>query len=283
MPPDNHMVAVLKGYGDDSRSQKIWTIGGYLAPDGYWANFERLWKGLLIKHDVPYFHMKEMGKQNGVYKKWQPREGHQAELMEFFSDLTTIICDTRIRGFFCITRLDDLRRFNEETRLNLEPYPLTAYGCVLAVANELGYYETEIIFDHVEKVHSKLAQAHEYLTTDGNYGRYTENITTIPLAKSITFRQLLPLQAADFITWEVQKHHLKNADEWFSLPNKPLGEIERDNHFREWSRNKHGRDYPIPRKSLNALMVGAQPVSSMVWDYDNLCRANELRGGIWSA
>jgi hypothetical protein len=228
------------------------------------------------------FHMTELGRPNGPYAKWHPLKEHKDEIEAFYRDMTALISECRLSGFYSIVRIADLERFNADTGLKLEPYPLAAYGCVLMIANEYGDLTSEIFFDSVEKVHSKLGKASDYAVSDNYYGRALGNVALMPLAKNLTARQVMPLQAADFFTWEMQRNHL-NADEWHYLPDRPINEDERWKHFQRWSFEKFGMaDGPPPRKSLEALMKHAAPVAGIIWDYDQLCLAHRLRNGIWS-
>jgi hypothetical protein len=138
----------------------------------------------------------------------------------------------------------------------------------------------EIVFDHVEKIHSKLAKVAEYAEADKHYRQPAEMVVPIPLSKKVTFRELLPLQAADLLIWEIQKYHLSGED-WFSLPNKPTAYDQRWLHREQWSLEKYGVKVPPSRKSLEALAGGASP-SGMIWDYDTLNNVHQLRRGRWA-
>jgi hypothetical protein len=277
-------MAVIKGYADDSRQgDRYWAVGGYAGNDLQWERFEAAWPKIMKKHGVPYFHKREMGEPNGVYKKWQPFEDHAEEVKAFTVDIVEVISECWLRGFFSITRTDQLNRFNSETGLNLESYPLAAYGCMAGLASDLGGHGTiEVIFDRVEQLPSKLATAWSYAESDGYYPEIAECIVPIPLAKNQTFREVTPLQVADFLIWEVQKNHGK-IEEWFLQPGKPHDPEQRSAHMDNWSLEKHGTIRPPSRLSLQALINHAAPLSNpIIWDYDNLSDANRLRGGKWA-
>jgi hypothetical protein len=281
-PPRPSVMAIMKGYMDDSRkNDRLWIVGGYLGGHHHWVEFENRWSIMLAVHGVPYFHMKEMGKSNGPFAKWQPREEHQKELDLFFKDITQIIRECNLWGFHSIARINDLNRFNFETGLSLDPYSLAAYGCLQAMVSVFGNETIEVVFDNVEKVHSKLARAMEYAESDPTFGKDMGKIVAIPLGKNLTFRAVTPLQAADFVVWETGRHHA-NADEWFSLPDKPLGELERWEHFVDFHEKKIGNFQPVPRKSLQALIENNVNHWGVIWDYDQLCRVNQLRAGVWN-
>jgi len=179
---------------------KVWIVGGYAGHGLQWEEFENMWPLALANHEVPYFHMREMADPNGVYAKWHPFKDHQEEVADFFSGLVKVIGYCHLRGFFSIVRFVDLERFNAETGAKLEPYALAAYGCMLMAAYEYGDAPVEIIFDHVEKVSSKLARATEYAESDRHYGNSLGKVMMTPLRQELTFRQIIPLQAADFFS-----------------------------------------------------------------------------------
>jgi hypothetical protein len=145
-----------KGYFDDSQTTgQAWSLSGYMGNPYAWEDFDGLWRIALDTHGVPYFHMREMQDPDGVYAKWYPAKKHEAELAAFFSDLAKVIRQCHLYPFSCLVRLKDLNRFNAEHGLNLEPYPLAAYGCMLLVGKDYTGHPVELVFDHVEKVKSR--------------------------------------------------------------------------------------------------------------------------------
>jgi hypothetical protein len=158
---------------------------------------------------------------------------------------------------------------------------MAAYGCMLGLANDLPNLTIEIVFDHVEKVSSKLAKAAEYAKSDMYYDDVDKQVVPIPLKERVTFRELLPLQAADFLIWEVQKQHL-GIEDWFLQPDKPFDQDDRSRHFDNWSLKTYGSIRPKARKSLDALIDTGAPAVGIIWDRDNLEDAHRARGGIWA-
>ena len=64
-----------------------------------WQLFEEKWPKLLEKHGVPYFHMKELERPDGVYKKWHPLKEHQEDIASFYKDMTSLISECWVSGF----------------------------------------------------------------------------------------------------------------------------------------------------------------------------------------
>lgn len=156
-------MIVAKGFLDDSQTLgKVWAVGGYVGSLNHWDVFEPRWDAALKRHDVKYCHMRETSVPTGPFAKWLPSSEHRAEWASFLGDLARVIDDAYLTTICSLVRIEDLARFNSERGLHLEPYPLAAYGCMLQAGKYYTGYPTELVFDHVEKVESKLAKAREY-------------------------------------------------------------------------------------------------------------------------
>jgi hypothetical protein len=274
-------MPVLRGYFDDSRTgREIVTIAGYVGDADQWDHYETMWPMALANHDVPYFHMKEMASPTGVYKKWHPPEDHSSEIADFFRGLVRVIGTSNLRGFGATVRVGDLAKFNSERNLSVDAYSLAVYGCMLEIAQKYIDEPVEMVFDHFEKVESKLAAAYGYARTDSYHGGIYGKLVLLPLSRNLSFKDVLPLQSADFAAWELRKNHFENRD-WFAIENKPVEWDERWAHFKKWSHERYGTELPPARKSFLALF-GIAPVEGIVWDYRALCIADEARGGTWT-
>jgi hypothetical protein len=275
--PRRSLMALLKGYMDDSHNGPIWSVGGYVGSQDDWQKFNKLWRDVLHKHHVPYFHMKEMGKEKGAYKHWYPRQEHQVEIDEFFKDITEVIHESDLFGVCSIVRADDIERFNKDYRQKLEPFPLAAYGCLIAVSWLFRNNIIEIIFDHCDKINSKLFKARKLADNDAEWAAFVaRNVMCMPLADRLTFRNVLEIQSADYLAWELRKEHLKIQD-WYYLPGKPDALVDRQEHFERWATQNN---IPPPRKSLNALLAPGK-IFPQVWTYEDLVHENAVRNGKW--
>jgi hypothetical protein len=88
------------------------------------------------------------------------------------------------------------------------------------------------------------------------------------------------MQAADFLAWELRKHHIEQ-NEWWEKDDRPATWLERFAHYQNWSTEKFGSKLPPTRKSLDALLK-LSDVQGIVWDYRALCIAHEARRGVWA-
>jgi hypothetical protein len=280
LPPEpKRIMAVLKGYFDDSQTtDRIWSIAGYVGDDPHWAEYEAMWPLVLATHDVPYFHRKEMSKPNGQFKKWYPAQEHETELAAFQGDLAKVIGRSGLKAFGSIVRIKDLNRFNAESGLRLDPYSLAAYGCMLIVGKDYLGHSVELIFDHVEKVDSKLAKARDYADADHYWSQdgVFEKVIIVGLPKKVTFKEVTAIQAADFWAWEWRKHQLK-MDEWHEIEGKPSDFDQRWAHMQGWFRTKP----VIMRESARALLESSS-FNGIIWDYQQMCDAHQARDGVWA-
>ena len=282
-PWELKIVAVIAatGYFDDSRTDgQVFTVAGFVGASPQWDRFGVEWPPMLARHGVPYFHVTEMADPNGPFKKWLPPQEHESEVMEFFCDITRTIQECQFRAFGTTVRIQDLQRFNSENGLELESYSLAVYGCMVHIKKA---YPTDIVnlfFDRIEKVKSRLDKAEEYAVADPYFTSVANFIQPIPLQKGLTFRNVPPIQAADFLAWEARKHHVQQ-NEWWEMEGRPESWEDRFMHYQEWSREKFGTRLPPPRKSLGALLKQMN-FDGMVWDYRALNIAHEARGGAWA-
>jgi len=223
--------------------------------------------------------MREMADPQGVYAKWHPPQDHKSEVAAFMADLAGVIKDSRIVGVLSIVRLKDLERFNRERNLQLEPYPLGAYGCMIAACQAHPGVTTELIFDHCEKVGSKLATARSYAETDQHWRDELEDVVVTPLTKKLTFRNVQAMQAADFVAWEFRKHHQK-TESGLDLVQDILDREAAWNRHEQWILDQFGSLESSTRRSAQALIKDTE-FYPLIWDYRGLNEAHEARGGVW--
>ncbi len=272
-------MAMLKGWLDDSRSSRIWAVGGYIGDTHHWDYFEPHWADALNAADVPYFHMKEMASPKSPFAKWFPHNNHRGAVDAFMASLTKVIADSHVHGIISTVREDDLARFNVEKKLRLEAYPLAVYGCMLLAVRHVHNAPIELIFDRVEKVYSKLQTAEGYAETDLNWGVACRSIVLTPLAKGMGAKQVPSMQAADFVAWEFRKHQ-NLIDGWHQEGDIPTDIDEAWASLEKWILERHPSHEAMVRKSAGAL-IAPHRYANLVWDYRTLNEVHELRAGVW--
>jgi hypothetical protein len=276
-PLSGALMAVLKSYFDDSTAfdggnkPTLLTIGGYLSDVDSWGRFETDWKQILDIAKVDYLHMKEFWNKDGIYKhiKDQP-EAEEA----FFRSLVGVIKD---HTKFCTQTtilLDDLKRFNADHGLKLSAPALGVYGCLLALQFQFPRGEIEAIFDRFEHADRAIRLGKEYLQSDISAqpqpgDKYDPFLSIYPLEKTDSWRNILPMQAADWLSWEMRK---------ICVDTKPW--IEQKGHepkidwvlnFHEWAKSfseEKGRPF-FNRRSFIALREANRP-QGLIFNYDQL-------------
>jgi hypothetical protein len=282
-PPEKRLVALLGAYFDDSQSTgDVWAVSGYVGYKNQWDHFEGLWQAVMAKHGVPYFHMREMSKPDGPFKKWLPPEDHEEERAAFFIDMADAIERSMLRKISSAVWISDLNRFNAAYGTSLEAYPLAAYACLISITQQYPYVPATATFDRVEKVDDKLRKARIY--ADSDYRIYPDSfldkVVSYPLPKGVTSRDVPALQAADFIVWEYRKA-LFGMKEWQLSPDRPVTDRHSQwLHYLEWTKKKTGGS-PKLRKSLEALISNLR-THSIVWDWHQIEDTHKTRNGIWT-
>jgi hypothetical protein len=177
----------------------------------------------------------------------------------------------------------DLERFNREKNLQLEPYPLAAYACLTQIAQHYESARVTTLFDRANKIDDMLKTARAYAESDKFlFPGVCDFITSASLAPGLTSKKVPAIQAADFAVWEARRGYL-TIQPWQTIPDRPQGDREAQwRHFREWSQLTYDQEYPIQRKSLEALIDAGMPIKWVLWDYHQLCTTHEARRGIWS-
>jgi hypothetical protein len=139
-----------------------------------------------------------------------------------------------------------------------------------------------LILDKIEKPNLRIHKANEYAKTNTFYGaKYGDVLRTIdahPLKDSQSFITVLPMQAADFLVWELRKSN-ENLNEWYDARDPRLPVHEWLNDLARWNLAKHGVLFK-ERKSLLAL---DQAVSSegFAIDYRALLAAEKFHLNGW--
>lgn len=220
-PPGDWIMVVLKGYFDDSgdeedRQHKACSLSGYIGTFDDWANFEKEWQKVLNDFEVPYLHMKEYAHFRGPFDKYKNNHIKRKNLL---ISLITVIRESNLLGISSSIRLKGLYRLNNERNIQIEAYPLNLYINMMRICFK---FKTPIhlTLDKTNRVNDKIRIARNYAQTDLIYPNCDKQIMILPLNSCLTFREVLPLQAADLLAWECRKDAVVK-DEWIQeRPNR---------------------------------------------------------------
>jgi hypothetical protein len=102
-------------------------------------------------------------------------------------------------------------------------------------------------------------------------------ITITPLEKSDSYSKILPIQAADFMAWELRKAY-EDRREW-EPSEEARGSMDALNaDYQEWAQSflkKYGR---LPRQRLSGWgLEKATPQKGHLWDFTNIEAAHRVR------
>jgi hypothetical protein len=280
-PAGSVVMAALTGYFDDSGEDEgghsCVVIAGFVADLDSWHVFEPAWQAALDKAEVPYMHMREIMDPNSPLGKFAGKE-NEAARKNFFIDLIRAVRDANLWAFGALVRLDDLKRFNTDHQQNLQSIPLALYGCMTEVTAKEPPSTVEIVLDKIDKPESRIAIAMEYAATDPK-GDIGEALKVLPLKRTDSFKDVLGIQAADFLAWEVRKQH-ECMTLWWETGNRGNSPVEAALSQIEWLRRKSGKKWPNQRRSYAGLAHAAYP-NGGVWDYRVLCAEDTARNGVW--
>ena len=266
---------------DDSQTDpRLCLVAGLAGYANQWEFFERLWSAVLARHGVPYAHMREMAIPTGVFGKWHPPEKHEEDVTAWLKDLAGAIRDPYLQAFGSVVYIQDLERFNADKGLDLKPYSLAVCACMTQLARHYENLPVTAVFDRVEQIDERLAAARSYAEGDATPD-LTRSVTTMPLPADSSFRTVSPLQAADLVVWEQRRTQASIERGRAAGHVRQKTPEQQWEEFRVWSRLN--REYPLQRKSLEALIQAGLSVNLAVWDYDALLQAHDLRNGIWAS
>jgi hypothetical protein len=266
-PKPDALMATLRAYFDDSKNPQLLTIGGYLSDVESWSRFETEWKQILDDFKAPYLHMKEFWDRDGLYKHLKDKPDDE---IAFFRRLAKAI---KNHTKFCTQAtvlLDDLARFNSDHSLDLDAHSLCIYGCLLALQTTFPNGEMEVIFDKFEQAASRITTAENYLESDLLAPRKQQPFLSVySLNKKDSWRTILPLQAADWIAWEMRKACVETLPWIEKKGHEPS--VDWLQNFHDWSRQfaeENGREFRN-RKSFIALREVNAP-KGYIFNYEQL-------------
>src|SRR5215208_1212366 len=183
-PPGNWLMAVGRAYYDNSGDeqdggQKCLSVGGYLGTIDTWKEFDDEWSKILDKFGVEYLHMKEFRKPNGIYSSFSDDDKR-----EFFSGLIGVINELDLAAFGSTVRLADLKKFNDETGLELDAYSLALHECCLWMGAHCQNEIIEVVVDRFDGVTTKIALAERYCR--GSV--HSRNILLLIICRSLRYQ-----------------------------------------------------------------------------------------------
>lgn len=221
-------------------------------------------------------HMREFGNPNSrIY--WQLKNDQERE-RAFMARLVEIMLATTQFCSATTVSLADLRAFNSKYGLNLDPYALGIYCCLVQIHNAFPGQRVEIVIDSFDKSFMRSELAWKYSESDVFEGERVKRFIPIPLQEKDSWRTILPLQAADICAWEIRK--FRHDRRGWSISDSVRADRElMKAHYREWD----AEHKPRKRGSFMAMLVGKlfQTGTHIVLDRQNLEDLQERHPNGW--
>jgi hypothetical protein len=280
-PGPGWLMSVLRSHFDDrgeasNPDHKAAMLCGVLGTVEDWDRFDREWQThVLGTFDLDYVHMKELKGYDGKFAKFKD---NPSLTKCFFRAMATVVNDCCLHAYSSTVWANDLVRFNSEHGQSVNDYALNLYSCMRFLKVEFGDAEVEVLVDRSNDVHHKMALAEGYAESDGGVTGITDTIGVMPINKARTAKTLLPLQAADFLAWELRRD-AQEMEPWVST-------LTGDESYQEYLRGRaiflrsNKRNVPFHRRSLTAL-VQATRLRHTDWGYRELVANHQERGGVW--
>jgi hypothetical protein len=275
-------MGAFKGYfdesGKDADPHNAVAFCGYVTTVDGWKAFETAWAKALADNGAPYLHMKELHDPKGPLAKFAGKN-NQAACKKLLADLIEVVATSGLTCAGSLIRLPDLKEFNAEYGMNLEALPLAMYATMGELHMIYPLDTLELICDRLDDAERIVATAVEYSASFVRYNA-SENMRWSSLKGQHSFRNVLPIQAADFVAWEARKEHeRKNA--WWKEHKRGLKPTDWMLHQGMWL-GQQGRAWPDHRRSFFELS-SAVKVHAGVIDYDFLCtHHNDIRNRVWT-
>jgi hypothetical protein len=187
----------------------ILAVAGYVSVDRQWVEFQREWQEILIAENIPFFHMADYESRFGIYKDWS-----NEKRIRVITRLCSIIKRRVHRAFTSSVILSD---YNEVAAMRPDlfgtPYGFNANICMRLISDwaEQRAHKGPIayVFERGSGYEAELAQQFNiYLSSDELKALY--RLSTLTFADK---RDILPLQAADILVYEVRKRALNQTDD----------------------------------------------------------------------
>jgi hypothetical protein len=275
-------MGTFKGYfdesGNDTEQHNALAFCGYVNTIDGWRKFEAAWQKALDDNGAPYLHMKELHDPNGPLAKFAGKKGQEA-CKKLLSDLIGVI---RGSGFSCagsLVRIPDLREFNKRHGTNLEALPLAIYATIGELFLLYPQDTLELIADRMDESEKTFATAVEYCESYIYYNS-SEKMRWLSLKGDNSFRNVLPIQAADFLAWEARKEH-ERKNGWWKDHKRGLHESKWQMSQGMWL-GRQGKAWPDHRTSFFKLATAVK-IHAGVIDYDFLHKHHyEIRHRVWT-
>ena len=200
------MIAYFDESETEESKKHSYVVAGYVADCHRWKRFEREWKRILDEYGAPYLHMKEMANRRNrrsVYYGWS-----EQKCADFLGCLAFTITSKSgsIRPVSCAIPADEYLKLaskSEQKEIG-HPYHLCLYWVLPGVLELFKDHSREIIdfvFDEKKGLQMKALEVFGVF-------KHSRRIHGVNMLAGLSFyddKIVMPLQAADFLAYEINK------------------------------------------------------------------------------
>ncbi len=224
-------IADKTAYFDESYSHTpeplVYTVAGYISTNIEWKKFQKEWRIVLAKENIPYFHMVDFQACKPPYGDWS-----KEKRVRFLKSLHRTIHRRYRRSFAATVNIEDFESLApEQKEVLVNPHVFAATICMTMIgwwtAENLLHAPISYILEQGSKHDKQLRRLFQEELRDEDRGFF--RVGSFELRDK---REKLPLQAADILAYETTKEVVRRVttENPRSVREsiKNLGRVERD-------------------------------------------------------
>lgn len=177
-------------------------MAGFIAPADKWESFESKWKKVLKDFKIDYFHMREYAHSRGIFEGWKDKEYKRRKLL---GSLLNKIAAIHPIPLGSIVSLEAYRNLPPEDQVIYhDPYLRGLSDCAglpgMLLKDEPPEVKYAVVFSEQTEFRHRAESVYQMLK---QYFSFSHRMM-YPDFKDM--RDLVPLQAADIIAYELIEH-----------------------------------------------------------------------------
>jgi len=206
---------MLCAYLDESggADTAVLAVAGYVSTAAQWRMFARDWSTVLNSHGIKTFHASECEAFRGEFTGWT-----EVQRDMFKRSLASVI---RERTIYWVSHAVPVQVYSSVANDTVgrakmgSPYGFCCQQCITGISEWAKRHwrkdEVDLFFDQGNKFYNDTSELYRQASQDER-GRRKWRILDIHFGDR---RSLLPLQAADYLAYEIFKHHSNEAEGQF--------------------------------------------------------------------
>lgn len=195
------MFTVCFDMSGKERDHECVIVAGFVSSAKVWGEFSKRWRQLLDREGIEYFRASDLQVYEGPFKTWK---GQHTRRTRLWCDLLDIIEPNVFRKFACGLKIKDYSAkvsAEAKKRGKINAYVICAMACAQTAGNWAMRQGVpiEYVFEYGDEGWGMLQQKFK----DNGYPPPIQRFKIDTVKKGITCPAFLPLQAADFLAYEI--------------------------------------------------------------------------------